>query len=523
MNILRYAAVTLLLGSFPWTLNANIPDEEMVVIDSELAEYNGEKILLQGNVVVEHMLGTVSANHIVLHTSKKKEARPFTLLQMQDHVLLVFKDGETLSCGKAELDYQTLTGNFSGDACQEFVTYTENNVNKREDDAAATPFVVKSRHMSVCLTSTKVGDKETPKNNIDSLTADEQVSVNYNNDFIGAADHAVYQRTVKAIESAKTTALPGTVTMTAAQVDGTCQVSNREGDIIKANQISIDTIARRLTFTHPKGTLKGCDIAKNSGSIDFSAETLVWDDLLGVLVLSKKVEVNQGGIGKLVTPQEVRIYQHVIDQKKQLKAVETFADTVLTYREEDKNLSHTLTCSGPVKVDHEKMETRLLAHCNDSEGVAEDQQVHFEDAKGEIFADKVLVKYTVLDGSIVISKILLQGNVKIYNRLSSADDETVVVLQCALADRVDFKPHTNEMLFKSSDRRRRVLFFDKTNNLQVSAPALKIIRDKASKKESIKGVGDVRFSFIESEFDQLRKRFLNVLEISKEKKTLGNS
>lgn len=527
MSLFKYLLTTaLFLSCCSIALEAATQEEEAVTIDSELADYNGEKIILQGNVVIEHMLGTISANNITLHTSKKKEIGPFGLLQMHDCVKMVFKDGEQLSCGKAELDFQDLTGNFSGNDNQEYVTYIENNVIKREDSSLI-PLTVKSRCMSIRLASKNLKDeKKLPKNNVSVLTADEQVTVNYNNDFTALADHAIYQRIPDIVDVTKAVALPGVLTMTAAQNGGTCQVSNKEGDVVNAILIAIDTVKRQLTFTNPKGTLKGSDTSKNIGRVDFSAQMLVWDDRAGVLTLSNQVEVIQQGMGKLETPHEVRFYQRLINQKKSLKAVETLGDTVLTYRQKDKNLSHVLTCSGPVRVDHEKMETRLLAIQDDSGQVAEKQQVHFEDAKGEIFADKVLIRYALINNSIVVNKIFLVGNVKIYNRLNSEDDETVVVLQYVLADRVDFTPSTKEMLFKSSPEGRRVLFFDKANNLQVSAPALQIIRDKATGKESIKGAGDVRFSFLESEFEQLRKRFSLYLNSPKNEeassKTIGD-
>jgi len=53
-----------------------------------------------------------------------------------------------------------------------------------------------------------------------------------------------------------------------------------------------------------------------------------------------------------------------------------------------------------------------------------------------------------------------------------------------------------------------VLFYDKINNLQVSAPEIKMQRDKQTKKQQFQGIGDVRFHFVEKEYQQLRKRFL---------------
>lgn len=521
MNIIKYAAAAFLLSGFFLTLQGTIPEEEVIFIESELGDYDGEKINLQRNVKIEHILGTISANNITLHISKKKES--FGLLQMEDHVILAFKDGGMLSCGQAEVNYNNSTGNFSGNKSDEFVIYTEKSIDRRERKADI-PLVVRSCYMSILLDSTKVkGNKHVPKNSVGMLTADEKVSVNYNEDFTIHADHAIYRRTPETADSAKTAvALPGVIEMSAPK-NGLCKVTNKEGSVINASQISIDTIQRQLNFNNPNGILRE-NTSENSKTINFSAKTLAWDDQAGILTLRDQVVVDQQGIGKLTTAKEVRFYHEKVGQKKTIKAIEAEGNTLLTYRETDKNLSHTLACPGLVKVDHEKMETRLLAAPHESlVDEDSDRQVHFEDAKGEIFADKALIKYALMDGSINISKIYLLGNVKIYNRLSSVDDETIVTLQYILADRVDFTPNTNEMIFKSLDQGRRVLFFDKTNNLQVSAPALKIIREKATQKESIKGLGDVRFSFLDSEFEQLCKRFSSSLSPSKKQEDVSEN
>jgi len=138
--------------------------------------------------------------------------------------------------------------------------------------------------------------------------------------------------------------------------------------------------------------------------------------------------------------------------------------------------------------------------------VHDDKQICFQDSRGEIFADKVLLKYDYPDRKLVPAQLILAGNVKIFNRLPSAESDESIVRQYVLADRVDFYPRTKEMRLKAS-KNKRVLLYDKENNLEVSAPSLKIIRDRATKKESIQGFGDVRFSLVESEFEQLRRKF----------------
>jgi len=65
---------------------------------------------------------------------------------------------------------------------------------------------------------------------------------------------------------------------------------------------------------------------------------------------------------------------------------------------------------------------------------------------------------------------------------------------------------SQEMILKAN-RNARVLFYDKVNNIQVSADTLKVNRDPHTNKESIKGTGDVRFTFVQQELDQLREQF----------------
>ena len=59
----------------------------------------------------------------------------------------------------------------------------------------------------------------------------------------------------------------------------------------------------------------------------------------------------------------------------------------------------------------------------------------------------------------------------------------------------------------SASEGNRVLLFDKVNNIQMSAPSLKIQHDPSSQKELIKGMGDVRFTFLEKELAQVKQHF----------------
>lgn len=114
------------------------------------------------------------------------------------------------------------------------------------------------------------------------------------------------------------------------------------------------------------------------------------------------------------------------------------------------------------------------------------------------YADSVEVAF--VEGKFVPDIVTLVGNVRLINREGS-------LMQYILADKVVLTCSTYEMHFFATGK-YRVLFYDKANNLQMSATELIMKRDKTTKKESMQGIGDVRFRFIGQEFDQIRKRFL---------------
>lgn len=470
------------------------------------ANNDGEKVTLRGNVVIEHEQGRYSAGHVVLFSKEGKGKDSFGLLRMNDDVKLTFKDGGELCCGLAELDYRDQVGKFAGNEQQEFVVYKEQPAGKTQGSGVCTPLMVKSRKMAVTLAAVKRAVETSQKNSINSILAEDQVTVCYNEDIVVSADYADYRRAEPEVVS-KGTLLSGLITMYTATEGGLCQVSDSSGDLIEATRINIDTTKKQLVFIQPKGTLETIAGATNLGRIDFIADRLEWDEQSGVFVLQDHVGVDQNGIGKLETSKEMRCYLNAGTRNKMLKSIETVSDTTLTYHDAEKGMHHNLFCSGPVKVDHEKMETRLFALRDESGKVSEDKQIHFKDPRGEVFADRVLIKYATEGSNLEITRIILAGNVKVVNN-PIPDDEEAPLLQYVLADRVDFTPQNNEMVFRAIVKGHRVLFYDKTNSLQVSAPAIKINRDMATKKDAIKGIGDVRFSFIESEFAQLRRRFM---------------
>lgn len=474
-------------------------EEEPLVIDSGYADYDGKKITLSGDVTVEHEIGTISANHMVLTSASDQKKTRFAHLAMEDSVKIALKDGGQLCCSQANLDYQTLLGKFFGDQQQEYVVYIENC---RDKGGARVPLVVKSKQMELTLGRDEEKSSSSPKSFVKEIVAEDHVTINYNHDFVASSDIATYQR----LPSEK--ALTGLISLRSVKNKGICQVTNRNGDLVHANQISIDTQKRNLHFAFPKGSIVTASLSGEPQRVDFSSDSLTWDEAREMLSLHDNIIVNQEGIGNLTNNQKVNVYQHKNKGKKQLRCIESLGETALTYTDEEKGFDHTVTTYGKMFIDHENLTTALESPMDENGCVLEEKQVHFYDHLGEIFADKATLNYEESGHSIKPIKLTLEGRVHLLNR-----KDTESFLQYAISDKVEYHPKTKEMIL-SANPGNRVLFFDKINNIQVSAPKLTITRDPKSNKDHIKGSGDVRFSFLEQEIEQLRKQFGDVADDS---------
>lgn len=463
-------------------LNFGLQAVEFLSVESDTARYAGKEIFLAGNVVVEHPLGVISGQTVQL----QQEAHAY-FIKMSDQVRISFKEGGQLECGQAEVDCQLMTGCFQANETQPQVIYTESN-------PSHVSLKVQSREMHLALCQ-KQSNQETSKEwQIEKITATDNVSVKYDDLFTAFGEILTYQT------SAANQA--GTIELQGSQEKEMCHVETPEGDFIKAVHIHIDTQSRQSLLTQTHGQLQA--LAK--GEILFSADRMKWDDPHHLLTLEGHVTITQPGMGQLVTDEKVIFRKANFNGKNQVRSVTLPGKSVLTYEDTEKRLFvHTLTCHGHLEVDRCTLETVASSPLDAAGNVIKDQQVHYIDPIGEIYADQFSVSYMQKQGKTVPSHIIFRGNVYICNQGDGSAES--LLKQYILADKVEYYPQTKEMYLSAKDG-KRVLFYDKIDNLQVSAPSLKIKRDLISKKESIQGYGDVRFNFIEHEFDKLKSRFL---------------
>lgn len=474
-------------------------EEDQVLLDSLKAHYDGNEVILSGDVQVQQKLGKIFADHMVLTPENGQKKTRFSHLKMQDDVKIELRDGGQLLCAKAELDYLTSTGAFSGSPSQEYVIYTENCAGKEDKKF---PVLVKSRKMNVELAKR---EKSSFSEQISVVKAEQNVTINYNHDFIATSEQAEYQRLAVGAENEK---IHGHIRLFSNN-ESLCQITNKNGDLIRSHAIDLDTTKQNLQFTAPTGFLSLNSKQNQCEKVQFESDFLNWDNKENVLIFSGNVAIRQKNYGDLQGSQEVKLHYKEESKKKKITLVESLGETVLAHIDENKKLVHTLTAYGKVLVDHISLKTIIESPRDEKGVVVEGMQIYFNDILGEIYADHAVLDYLEKDGIITLQKLVLSGNVRILNRSSVNPEESEAFLQFALADLVEFFPATQEMIMSADALgiNPRVLFYDKANSLQVSSPGVKVKRDALTKRESIQGIGDARFSLDGEELEKLRSHF----------------
>lgn len=483
-STLLYALLNILFISSPYYLLSELPDEEMTISSGE-ADYDGQSITLEGEVSVHYGLGKISARHLTVLPSEQKGR--FSNFIVRDNILIELQGGGQLKCEKAEIDYSLMKGSFLGS--EEFPDVIYQNSEK-----GASSLVIKSQKMETELIRLPLPGDLGLKIKVKDFLAHDQVRIYFNqNDtprgaYVLTADQACYTpfKTDLNVQG-------GLIALSSNGSNPYCILINPDGDSIQARRIEFNTVERKAFFTEAKGVLKG---------MEFEADQVFFnlDDKNQTMTFKGNIKIQEESL-KIDTDHEVVINQKTVEGKKKISSLNSSKETNLIYLNKNKEIIHKIVCPGNLLIDHENSITTLDSLKDEKGDVIEGKQVFFEDEAGDMYADRICLNYEWKEKKLIPSAIFLEGSVKILNRFDGHVKESGTVLQQALADRVNYDPISQEIILTAFEG-NRVLVFDKVNRVQMSAPALRIRKDLNGCKNSIQGIGDVRFTFIENQMSK---------------------
>ena len=442
---MRYAILSLL---FPMLLSAEITTSS---ISSKKASYDGNALVLSGEVELEHALGHLQSGSARL--TREAEGSPFTSILLRDDVRITLKNQGEIHCAQADFDFNDLKGKLLP-ARGEMIEFF---------NLQAEPISLLSKEAEIEFTETNSTLK------VAKIKACKSVQVQYGDDFLLTAESATFSNT----KTPYVWASPN------------CVLTHFD-DQIEAERIEILPCSSKMILSSPSGSLSPSAFSENE-SMQFSCNQLVWERAPQTLTLKGNVQVKDSGIGDLFCEDEVEIGQKEVGEKWTLSHISAKGKTSLQYKL-DADFEHLLVCYGQMQLDQDRLVLTL-------ESPMGQPLEYFHDTM-KLTADHAQLKYAQEGGFIHPEKLLLQGNIQ----LAATGDTS----RCAVADQFAYFPKEKKIVL-STKQDSPVLFWDAEQKLSISAKEIHITRSE--KGENVKGVGNVRFAFSSMENTLLKKLF----------------
>jgi len=462
-------------------LGAKTPDSGG--ISSSSASYDGNALILTGQVALNHGLGKMLAEEAVLQKQETGKEFPFSTIALKRGIQIELQDHARLRCDKADLDFSALQGKlFSGG--KEKVVYTDR---VRRGSKQESPLRLMSD--TVDLTFEKVPHGEERSDYlIREISAVGSVVIDYAQSLTLLAGKALYKKGNENLLCALPT-----------DTFATCDIQ-RGDDKIHAESIEIDVNRQVLFLKNPKGLFYSSSLPHaQKGEVRFQCDRLVWDHSRNTLHLQENAHVEEASFGTLDVDRELTLIQKDQDGHKLVSSLHADGRSVLQFQDQDRETVHRLICHGPVILDHEKMHASFESPVKGGH-VAKEEQLYYEEGQIAVYADRGMIDYAMQENRLRPSAIALKGNIRVlsYNAAQAP--------RFALADWITYSPTTRTFIL-SANPGSKVLFWDEQENMRISAQEIHLTQDGNHETEAVKGVGNVQFSFTANEEALIKKVF----------------
>ncbi len=485
---------SLLLTSLPLISAEQMPESGS--LSSTNAAYDGQSLVLTGHVVLDHGLGKMMAEEANLQKQDNTAKDfPFSQIQLRKDVILALKSNAELRCADAQLDFIALKGTLFAEK-EDKVSYTDTLKAKKNQQPL--PLQLLSRELELNFSKQEKEGKKADYE-VESVLARTDVEIHYAESFHITADKALYRKQLPSAEKTGSKEFQGLITAYPKDDKTRCRLTH-ESDIIDADSADIDLLNEKLSLLHPNGLLASSLIPHiQQGQLVFQCDHLTWDNLKHLLTLKGNVLIHDEGMETIETEDYLEIEQPIIKGKRVLKAIRAHGPTTLYYKDPQHEGIHKIFCHGTAILDREKLQATLDSPKTDGK-VSRHQQIYYEDKELSIYANEATCEYSITDNQIQPVALSLKGGV----RLSSLDIQKPP--RCGVADRLHYSLTTHTLIL-SANPGKKVLFWDEAQGARFSANEVHITQDPQTKQQSVKGVGNVQFSFSAEENALLQQLF----------------
>jgi hypothetical protein len=470
----------------------DIPDNSS--LSSTNASYDGNSLLLTGHVALDHGLGKMTAEEASLQRQEVGKDFPFSLIQLRKDVLLSLKNSAQITCGSADLDFTLLKGTLLPPENGK-VVYTDQIKKKKAGETS--PLKLSGQFIELNFSKQSHDGKKTDYE-IDTILAKEDVVIDYADDFQLYAHHALYRKELPRDNKTSQREFQGVVTAYPLDEQSQCRLCH-QGDEIFANMVDIDLLSSKISLLHPKGVLATSILPHlQTGEMRFQSDYLYWDQGKNALTLKGHIFIDEASMGTLNAQDELQIIQTAAKGKRLLKSIHAQGSSTLIYKDAY-NEAHKLVSHGRVHLDRDQL--RATIDSPEKDGVVPlDKQLYYEESEIAFYADNALLEYSIAGDAMQPSSLTLKGNVRLFSH------DPLKPLRFGSADRLAYSLTTRTLIL-SANPGKKVLFWDETQGIRLSAPEVHIVYDPETKQQNVKGIGAVQFSFTADEQNKLQQLF----------------
>jgi lipopolysaccharide export system protein LptA len=486
---MKTVVVLLMLTTFAFSADSPSFATTGGSVSSSNASYDGNSLVLKGQVVLDHGLGKMEAEQAILQKQEAGQEFPFSVIELHNQVALSLHTGAKIICDKADLDFNNLTGVLTKIG-QGQVVYSDTFKRKKGTEA---PWQLTTSSAELQMSKAAVANAKT-QYVIETILAKNGVQIDYDSQFQMQADHAVYR---KALIDGPKSQFQGSLTAYPKDETSCCQLTHGQ-DLIDTDSIEIDMIHSQLALHKPRGVLSSAFIPHlEKQQMKFSCDRLLWDQLKNRLLLKGQIQVDEPALGSISADDELQLSQTVDNGKRTLTALCSKGKTIVHYVDPIQQTRHVITSFGSFAFDRAQQHGMAISPVVDGL-VPAGQQIHYQEDGMAIFADQASLEYSPTDSGVHPVAISLKGNV----HLVSTDPNKP--FSCGIADRVSYSPTTRTLILGANPG-KRVLFMNEEDSLQVSAQEVHVTQDAANKKQQVKGVGNVKMAFTAEENMMIQK------------------
>ncbi len=456
----KYYFSVMFVGTFLFItgLHADKCDYE---VDAETINYDGRKIEFVGDVIFVHELGKISAQSAVVVPGNEDEDGDVAKVEFAEEVTISIRDQSTIHCEKGVVDFVNHEIQLYGGNGQQ-VNYVEKHPDGKP---------------KITVVSEKMVMEYDNTPSVYNIIAYDGVIVEDPLSYTAVGDKGVF-------------VLDESITLYPKEDQvSRCVISTKQGATVEAGQITYDPKLNQFQLHDASGKLTLSD----QSEITFTSDSVTWHEADQILTMMGKSCIEQTKVVNLQNDTRVTFFW----KDDALNYITSKGHTVINRLNNQGGVGYSLITDGKLELDYQR---------NHLEIDKVDKQIHYNDSIGNVFGDRLSIDYTVKDQGLLPTKVFLEGNLKLMSNAYALTTENVPIAQYALADSLVYTPDTEEVLLFSKDK-KRVLFYDKMNNLQISAPRIRYAKGKATGKDMIQGLGDVRLRFLKQELEQFKKRF----------------